>query len=250
MFAMAESHPPALAVSTVIFALRPDLESGFMTLWLPLVRRTREPHLGLWALPGGWLPSHEEMAAAAARTLRETTGLTPSYLEQLYTFGDVGRSPGNRVVSVVYWALVQSVEADLAAVDENVQWFPADRLPALAFDHNQIVDYALWRLRTKVEYSRIAHAFLGETFTLAQLRDVHEAVLRRALDPANFRRTIEASGTVVDTGLRLAGVPHRPPRLYRYNDSQDLTARGPLGPSAGLSEAFIQTPPHPPRSTT
>jgi 8-oxo-dGTP diphosphatase len=250
MITMAESHPPALAVSTVIFALRPDLESGFMTLWLPLVRRTREPHLGLWALPGGWLPSDEEMAAAAARTLRETTGLTPSYLEQLYTFGDVGRSAGNRVVSVVYWALVQSGEADLAAVDENVQWFPADRLPALAFDHNQIVDYALWRLRTKVEYSRIAHAFLGETFTLAQLRDVHEAVLRRALDPANFRRTIEASGTVVDTGLRLAGVPHRPPRLYRYNDSQDLTARGPLGPSAGLAEAFIQTPPHPPRSTT
>jgi 8-oxo-dGTP diphosphatase len=247
---MAEIHAPALAVSTVIFALRPDTESGFMTLWLPLVRRTREPHLGLWALPGGWLPSDEEMSAAAARTLRETTGLTPSYLEQLYTFGDVGRSPGTRVVSVVYWALVQSVEADLAAVDENVQWFPADRLPSLAFDHNQIVDYALWRLRTKVEYSRIAHAFLGETFTLAQLRDVHEAVLRRALDPANFRRTIESSGTVVDTGLRLAGVPHRPPRLYRYNDSQARAEQGPLGPSVGFPETPLQSTPHPPRSTT
>jgi 8-oxo-dGTP diphosphatase len=247
---MAESHAPALAVSTVIFALRPDQESGFMTLWLPLVRRTREPHLGLWALPGGWLPSDEELAAAAARTLRETTGLTPSYLEQLYTFGDVGRSPGNRVISVIYWALVQSREADLAAVDENVQWFPADRLPPLAFDHNQIVDYALWRLRTKVEYSRIAHAFLGETFTLAQLRDVHEAVLRRALDPANFRRTIESSGTVVDTGLRLAGVPHRPPRLYRYNDSQALAEQGPLGPLAGFPETSRHIPPHPPRSTT
>ena len=247
---MTESHPPALAVSTVIFALRPDLESGFMTLWLPLVRRTREPHLGLWALPGGWLPSDEEMSAAAARTLRETTGLTPSYLEQLYTFGDVGRSPGNRVISVVYWALVQSGEADLAALDENVQWFPADRLPELAFDHNQIVEYALWRLRTKVEYSRIAHAFLGETFTLAQLRDVHEAVLRRALDPANFRRTIESSGTVVDTGRRLAGVPHRPPRLYRYNDSQSLAEQGPLGPSVGLPETPFSPSPHSPRSTT
>jgi 8-oxo-dGTP diphosphatase len=231
---MTEIQTPALAVSTVIFALRPDLESGFMTLWLPLVRRTREPHLGLWALPGGWLPSDEEMSAAAARTLRETTGLTPSYLEQLYTFGDVGRSPGGRVISVVYWALVQSGEADLAAVDENVQWFPADRLPSLAFDHNRIVDYALWRLRTKVEYSRIAHAFLGETFTLAQLRDVHEAVLRRALDPA----------------LRLAGVPHRPPRLYRYNDSNALAEQGPLGPSAGFPETPLQSTPHPTRSTT
>jgi 8-oxo-dGTP diphosphatase len=208
-----------LAVSTVIFALRPDEDSGLKSLWLPLVRRTREPHLGQWALPGGWLPADEELPAAAARTLRETTGLAPKYLEQLYTFGDIGRSPGSRVVSVVYWALVQSDEAAVVAVGENVRWFPADHLPELAFDHNRIVEYALWRLRTKVEYARIAHAFLGETFTLTQLREVHEAVLQKALDPANFRRTIESSGSVIDTGLRVDGAPHRPPRLYRYNDT-------------------------------
>ncbi len=209
-----------LAVSTVSFALRPDEASGLMTLWLPLVRRTREPHRGQWALPGGWLPTAEELAAAAARTLRETTGLAPKYLEQLYTFGDLGRSPGARVVSIVYWALVQSDEAALAAVGENVRWFPADRLPPLAFDHNRIVEYALWRLRTKLEYSRIAHAFLGDTFTLAQLREVHEAVLQKALDPANFRRTIEASDSLIDTGERVAGAPHRPARLYRYDESR------------------------------
>ncbi|MGO4692173.1 NUDIX hydrolase [Glaciibacter sp. 2TAF33] len=216
---MSTEPAATLAVSTVIFALRPDEESGLNALWLPLVRRTREPHLGEWALPGGWLPVDEELPAAAARTLRETTGLAPKYLEQLYTFGDIGRSPGGRVISVVYWALVQSDEAEVVAVGENVRWFPADHLPRLAFDHNRIVEYALWRLRTKVEYARIAHAFLGETFTLTQLREVHEAVLQKALDPANFRRTIEASGTVVDTGLRVAGAPHRPPRLYRYNDT-------------------------------
>jgi len=209
-----------LAVSTVIFALRPDEASNLKTLWLPLVRRTREPHLDQWALPGGWLPADEELAAAAARTLRETTGLAPKYLEQLYTFGDVGRSPGARVVSVVYWALVQSDEAERAAVGENVRWFPADRLPPLAFDHNRIVGYALWRLRTKVEYARIAHAFLGETFTLAQLRGVHEAVLLKALDPANFRRAVESSGTLIDTGEHVAGARHRPPRLYRYDSSR------------------------------
>ena len=223
----------ALAVSTVIFALRLDQESGFSTLWLPLVRRTREPYLGQWALPGGGLPADEELADAAARTLRETTGLTPKYLEQLYTFGDQGRSPGRRVVSVVYWALVESGEAARAVKDENVRWFPADHLPALAFDHNRIVEYALWRLRTKVEYSRIAHAFLGETFTLAQLREVHEAVLQKALDPANFRRTIESSRTVVDTGQRVAGVPHRPPRLYRYNESVRAANPGSLEPAIG-----------------
>ncbi|MFC6355000.1 NUDIX hydrolase [Luethyella okanaganae] len=225
------ASPASLAVSTVIFALRPDPVTSIMTLWLPLVRRIRQPHLGLWALPGGWLPEDEELGAAAGRTLRETTGLSPKYLEQLYTFGGIGRSPGTRVVSVVYWAMVESEEAARTAVGENVRWFPADHLPELAFDHNTIVEYAQWRLRTKVEYSRIAHAFLGETFTLAQLREVHEAVLRKPLDPANFRRMIEASKVVVATEERLAGAPHRPPRLYRYDSSIDLADQGPLGPA-------------------
>ena len=204
-----------LAVSTVIFALRPD-HTGQPVLWTPLVRRTREPQRGLWALPGGWLPPNEALEAAAARTLRSTTGLAPNYLEQLYTFGDVDRSPEERVVSVVYWALVQSDEAEQATVGPNVRWVPADTMPALAFDHNRIVEYALWRLRTKVEYAELAHAFLGATFTLAELREVYEVVLQRRLDPANFRRTMIASGRLRETGERVSGAPHRPPRLYRY----------------------------------
>lgn len=231
-----------LAVSTVIFALRHDKTTARKTLWLPLVRRTREPFLDSWALPGGWLPATEELAATAARTLRETTGLAPRFLEQLYTFGDVGRSPGERVVSIVYWALVQSDEAARAAVGDNVQWFPADNLPALAFDHNRIVEYALWRLRTRVEYSRIAHSFLGETFTLAQLREVHEAVLMKALDPANFRRTLEASGTLVDTGRVVAGTRYRPPRLFRFDDSSHLATPGPTGSDAPHLTRAATTP--------
>jgi ADP-ribose pyrophosphatase YjhB (NUDIX family) len=214
----AAASPAAarLAVSTVIFALRPDDEAARPSLRLPLVRRLREPGHGRWALPGGWLPVDEGLDEAAGRTLHETTGLAPNYLEQLYTFGAVDRSPDERVVSVVYWALVQSADVERAVADENVQWFDEDELPDLAFDHREIIDYALWRLRTKLEYSRIAHAFLGETFTMAELRAVHESVLRKRLDPANFRRTIESSGTLVDTGERKAGTRHRPPALYRF----------------------------------
>jgi 8-oxo-dGTP diphosphatase len=222
-----------LAVSTVIFALGP---SG---LRIPLVRRIREPFEDSWALPGGPVRIDEALEASAGRNLLETTGLRSTYLEQLYCFGDVDRSPGRRVVSVVYWALVRSEEAELATEGENVRWFPADELPELAFDHNAIVDYALWRLRNKMEYSRIAHAFLGETFTLSELREVHEAVLRRPLDPANFRRQIEASKTVIATEQRITGGRHRPPRLYRYDTTVALTDNGPLGDTATPRESRI-----------
>ncbi|MDR6907924.1 ADP-ribose pyrophosphatase YjhB (NUDIX family) [Agromyces sp. 3263] len=223
-----------LAVSTVIFALSPDAGAASPSLRIPLVRRLREPGAGRWALPGGWLPVDEALDEAAARTLGETTGLAPRYLEQLYTFGAPDRSPDERVVSVVYWALVHSDEVERAVSDENVQWFDEDALPDLAFDHRQIIDYALWRLRTKLQYSRIAHALLGDTFTMAELRGVHEAVLRRRLDPANFRRTMEASGTLVDTGRRLAGTPHRPPALYRFDTG--------AGPAASVPPAITAPP--------
>lgn len=228
--------PPQLAISTVIFALRQDSE-GNATLMLPLVQRIREPHLGKWALPGGPLDLTEDLQDAAARNLRETTGLEPRYLEQLYAFGDPGRSSNlERVVSIVYWALVESAEADQALENRNVQWFAADCIPELAFDHNLIVEYALWRLRTKLSYSRVAHGFLGEEFTLSQLREVYEIVLQKPLDKANFRRTIEASKAIVPTGQRVAGGSHRPPQLYTYNKELNLTDQGPLTTKTFISK--------------
>jgi 8-oxo-dGTP diphosphatase len=224
---VSEVVSPNLAVSTVIFRLRPG-PHGTSELALPLVRRIRAPYEGQWALPGGPLNANEDLGQAASRTLLATTSLQPRYLEQLYAFGQLDRSPDERVVSIVYWALVASDEANRALNNENVQWFLADDVPELAFDHTLIVEYALWRLRTKLEYSQIAHGFLGETFTLAQLRDVYEAVLQKPLDPGNFRRTMESSGTVVATGERLSGTPHRPPQLFKYVTSRDQRDQGPL----------------------
>lgn len=216
-----------LAVSTVIFALRPDA-AGAPSVWLPLVRRIRDPYLNRWALPGGPVAAAESLETSARRNLLETTQLEPAYLEQLYAFGDIDRSPDRRMVSIVYWALVRPDEAERVSLGENVRWFAADDLPDLAFDHNLIVEYALWRLRTKMEYSRIAHAFLGAQFTLAELRGVHEAVLQKPLDPANFRRQMEASGAIVATDEVVSGGRHRPPRLYRYDSDVELVDAGPL----------------------
>lgn len=213
---------PLLAVSTVIFALRDG------KLMLPLVQRIREPYLGKWALPGGPLKDAEDLASAAGRTLHDTTGLEPKYLEQLYAFGDPSRSPEQRVVSIVYWALVNPSETLETFEFQNVRWFEADCLPELAFDHNLIVDYALWRLRNKLSYSRVARGFLGNRFTLADLREVYETVLQIELDPGNFRRSIEAAGDIIPTGERQIGGSHRPPMLYTFDENLELADHGPL----------------------
>ncbi|WP_105565576.1 NUDIX hydrolase [Microbacterium halophytorum] len=204
-------------MSTAIFSIRSG--PGGDSLMLPLVRRTREPFLDRWALPGGWLGAAEGLDSAASRTLEETTALTPSYLEQLYAFGDVDRSP-TRVVSVVYWAMLRQDHVEeqraAAAPAPNVEWFDVDGLPELAFDHNRIVDYAVWRLRNKVGYSRIAAGLLPDRFTLTELREVYELVLGRRLDPSNFRRLIETSEDLIPTEEFRTG-KHRPARLYRYD---------------------------------
>lgn len=231
---MTRTEEIRVAVSTVILTLRRRGAGELPVLHLPLVRRTRDPFKDQWALPGGWLTATESLEDASARTLAETTGLAPSYLEQLYAFGAVDRSP-TRVVSIVNWALLRSDEVDAqiavhrasGQAPENVQWFDAADLPALAFDHNQIIDYALWRLRNKVGYSRVAHGFLPAEFTLADLREAYEAILARRLDPANFRRQVEASGTVLPTDHFRTG-SHRPARLYRYNTAVELADHGPL----------------------
>ncbi|WP_375387360.1 NUDIX domain-containing protein [uncultured Amnibacterium sp.] len=213
-------QPVTVAVSTVIFGLRGV--DGEPVLHLPLVQRVRQPHLGRWALPGGPLRADESLRDAARRSLADTTGLDPAHLEQLYTFGAVDRGAADRVVSVVYWALVRTEEAERTPDDPHVAWFPAERLPLLAFDHDEIVGWAVKRLKAKLEYTHLSHALLPDEFTLGQLREVHEAILGRRLDPANFRRRVEATGTVAPTGAHQAGVRHRPPALYRSTAREEL----------------------------
>ncbi|MFT8357376.1 MAG: NUDIX hydrolase [Bifidobacterium aquikefiri] len=226
---------PDLGVSVVILALdkRANIASGLGKsahhddapasnevgrLWLPLVKRVKQPYLGCWALPGAGLRSDISLEDAAFTALESTTAMHPHYLEQLYTFGGPARSQGGLpMVSIVYWALVGQAEAETLHEANNVQWFATDALPEMAFDHEAIVDYALWRLRNKIEYSSIASRLVGNEFTLAQLRHVYEAVLGKALDPANFRRRMLTSDSLQQTGKYQAEGRHRPAALYRYS---------------------------------
>jgi 8-oxo-dGTP diphosphatase len=207
---------PALTVDCVVFGL------DGADLKVMLIRRDLEPFKGAWALPGGFVRMDETLDDAARRELREETGLDDVYLEQLYTFGGIGRDPRGRVVSVAYYALVnligRRVEASTDAAD--AKWFPADDVPTLAFDHADILDAAVGRLRGKVRYEPIGFELLPPQFTLSQLQRLYETVLDRTLDKRNFRKKILSMGILVETNEIEQDVAHRAARLYRFDEQK------------------------------
>ena len=154
-----------------------------------LIRRKLPPYQGLWAVPGGFVGIRESLDAAALRELREETAVEDVYLEQLYTFGDPNRDPRTRVITVAYYALVEAgkVKTLQAGSDaDEVRWWSMYKLPELAFDHRQILDYTLQRLRGKLRYSNIAFKLLPEKFTMPQLHDLYEDVYAATFDKRNF----------------------------------------------------------------
>lgn len=245
-------QPPQVGVSVVILALGPSpQEDGDVstsdaasTLWMPLVRRVRQPFLGQWALPGGDLRSGHSLEQSAYAALESTTSLHPRYLEQLYTFGDPARSHGGLpMVSIVYWALVGRMEGRVDSMEgNNVGWFPVNQLPELAFDHRSIVDYAMCRLRGKIGSPDIVTRLVGERFTLSQLHEVCEAIVGRHIDLANFRRKMLGSELLEDTGEKLRVGHNRPAAVYRYKRSSapDLWLEGAFASEPGESRIASQ----------
>jgi len=207
-------HPrPALTVDCVVFAVERE------RLEVLLIRRAREPFAASWALPGGFVDMEENLETAARRELEEETGLSDLFLEQLYTFGRPDRDPRGRVVSVAYYALVNLAGGQVHAASDAsaAAWFPVDALPALAFDHAEILATALERLRGKVRYAPLGFELLPRRFTLTELQRLYEIILGRALDKRNFRRKIQGMGLLVDTGDAQRGKAHRAARLYRFD---------------------------------
>src|SRR2546428_1497369 len=204
---------PSVKVDGVMMDLR---QRGLQVL---LVKGRSGPYEDIWAIPGGFVNTDESLEAAAKRELQEETGLQDVYLEQLYTFGDPGRDPRTRVITVVYFALLDSARLQVRAASDaaDVGWFSVYNLPELAFDHAKILQYALDRLRGKLDYTNIAFSLLPEQFTLRELQRVYEIILHRKLDKRNFRKKILATGILEDTGAKKMEGTHRPARLYRFN---------------------------------
>jgi len=184
-----------------------------------LIQRDLPPFEGRWALPGGFVHVDESLDTAARRELQEETGISDVFIEQLYTVGTPGRDPRERVVTVAYYALVKLSEHTVRAATDarNAAWFGVDDLPDLAFDHDDILEMGLERLRGKVRYQPIGFELLPGKFALRQLQHLYEAVLDRPLDKRNFRKKIVKMGILVDLDEIETDVAHRAARLYSFD---------------------------------
>lgn len=206
---LTDFEQPSVTVDMVIFTID---EGELKTI---LVKRNLEPFKGKWALPGGFVRINEGLEEAAKRELMEETGVRDVYLEQLYTFGRPRRDPRGRVITVAYLALVNFNKLKLKAATDvsEVRLFTIKKLPALAFDHGEILNYALKRLRWKFEYTTVAFSMLPERFTIGQIQKLYEVVFDRKFDKRNFFKKIISLDILKEEGINRE-VPHRPPMLY------------------------------------
>ena len=188
-------------------------------LSLLLIKRKIEPAKGQWSLMGGFLRENESIDEGAKRVLNELTGLENVYMEQVRTFGEVERDPGERVLSVAYYSLVKIEESDQERlVDHNAYWIKINELPELIFDHGQMVELAKDVMRQKVSTEPIGFNLLPDLFTLTQLQSLYEAIYGTVLDKRNFRKRVAEMDYIVKTDKIDKTGPKRGATLYKFND--------------------------------
>jgi len=200
-----------VAVDIVIFTIMDNV------LKVILIQMKKPPLTKKWAFPGGLIGNNESLDDAAERELAEKAGVKNVYLEQLYTFGYPKRDPYGRVISCVYFALVNSGGIKIKTTEKyfNIKWFDVKKLPKFAYDHAGIAKYALQRLRWKMEYTNVVYSLLPKCFTLSQLRRVYEIILGRKIDRRNFQRKIISLNLLKTTRRKQTG-KHRPAKLYEF----------------------------------
>ncbi len=202
----------AVTVDLVIFTVNQNRLNAL------LVKRAGAPFDGYWSIPGGFLRTGESLEEAALRVMEEKTGVKEVYLEQLYSFGRPDRDPRARIITVTYFALIPWKRLAQPASQKvtDVAWFAVEDFPPLAFDHQEILAFAVNRLRAKAGYSSIVYGLLPEAFRLSDLQKMYEIIMNRTFDKRNFRKRMLASGLLEETGRKEISGAHRPAMLYQF----------------------------------
>jgi 8-oxo-dGTP diphosphatase len=217
---MSENQNIKVAVDAIVFGYQNN------QLYVLLIQQKFGTQDSYWALPGGLVQNDESLEDAVKRELKEETNIIVNYFEQLFTFGDdVFRDPRNRVISVAYFALVDSsklkVKADSDA--ENAQWFKIDEIPALAFDHTIILGKAMERLKAKLTYEPIGFDLLPKEFLFSELENLYCTILEKEIDRRNFRKKI-LSFEIVEETARFSPIKSgRPAKLFKFNKQKYKT---------------------------
>ena len=190
-------------------------------LSLLLLKRKFNPGKGEWSLMGGFVQEGENMDDAAKRVLTELTGLTNVFMEQVGSFGQVNRDPGERVISTAYYALININEYDRNLVEEhNAYWVKINELPTLLFDHQQMVDRARLVMKVQAAMQPISFNLLPEHFTLTQLQTLYEAINGEPIDKRNFRKRVAEMSYIEKTGLIDKLTSRRGAALYKFNEAK------------------------------
>ena len=186
---------------------------------LLLLKRNFEPAMGEWSLMGGFVQEDESVDDAAKRVLNELTGLEDVYMEQVQAFGAIDRDPGERVVSIVYYALININEYDKESVQQhNAFWVNINELPALIFDHPQMVEKARKLMQQKASTEPIGFNLLPKLFTLSQLQSLYEAIYGESIDKRNFRKRIAEMDYIEKTDKIDKTGSKRGAALYQFNE--------------------------------
>ena len=203
-----------VSVDAVVFGY--EVKNNLSVL---LIKRGIEPFKDQWALPGGLVLNDETLEEAVLRELKEETGITIDYLEQLYTFGAPKRDPRNRVLSVSYFGLVKPNHFDIKAATDaaDVLWFNLDELPKLAFDHQAILDTAHQRLKSKLSYQPIGFDLLNDEFPFSDLENLYMTILENEIDRRNFRKKMLSFGIIQETNKIEKIGSGRPAKLFKFN---------------------------------
>jgi 8-oxo-dGTP diphosphatase len=205
----------AFSIDCVIFGF----EAG--ELKVLLIERNEDPFKDWWALPGNLVENDESVENAATRILYELTGLRELHMEQFHTFGEVNRHPLGRVITVAYYALIRiNGKKEVKPITQYAKqafWHPINDLPKLGFDHGEIFDTSIQKLRRRLSYQPIAFELLPEKFTLTQLQLLYEAILNKKLDKRNFRKKMLSYGFLKELDEKQKGVSYRAAKLYKFD---------------------------------